>query len=29
MNGLKKVMWEGTEHWDQLLKEKALLAVGP
>ena len=28
MNGLKKVMWEGTEHWDQLLKEEAD-AVGP
>ena len=24
MNGLKKVMWEGTEHWDQLLKERAV-----
>ena len=23
MNGLKKVMWEGTEHWDSLLMERA------
>jgi len=23
MNGLKKVMWEGTEHWDTLLMERA------
>ena len=24
VKGLKKVMWEGTEHWDQLLKERAI-----
>ena len=34
MNGLKKVMWEGTEHWDQLLKERmtdygSKFTVGP
>ena len=23
MQGLKKVMWEGTEHWDTLLMERA------
>jgi len=24
MKELKKVMWKGTEHWDQLLKERAI-----
>ena len=23
MQGLKKIMWEGTDHWDKLLKERA------
>ncbi len=23
MQGLKKIMWEGTEHWDALLAERA------
>jgi methylglutaconyl-CoA hydratase len=23
MEGLKKIMWEGTEHWDTLLMERA------
>ena len=24
MEGLKKVMWQGTEHWDTLLMERAV-----
>ena len=24
MEGLKKVMWQGSEHWDELLKERAV-----
>ena len=23
IRGLKEIMWEGTEHWDQLLMERA------
>ena len=23
MQGLKKIMWDGTEHWDTLLMERA------
>jgi methylglutaconyl-CoA hydratase len=23
MQGLKKIMWEGTDHWDKLLRERA------
>jgi methylglutaconyl-CoA hydratase len=23
MKGLKKIMWEGTDHWDTLLMERA------
>ena len=26
MRGLKKVFWEGTEHWDQLLAERAAIS---
>ena len=24
MEGLKKVMWQGTDHWDTLLMERAV-----
>ena len=24
MEGLKKVMWQGREHWDELLMERAV-----
>ena len=26
MQGLKKIMWEGTDHWDKLLKERAKIS---
>jgi methylglutaconyl-CoA hydratase len=26
MQGLKHVMWEGTEHWDSLLLERAAMS---
>jgi methylglutaconyl-CoA hydratase len=26
MRGLKKVFWEGTEHWDDLLAERAAIS---
>jgi methylglutaconyl-CoA hydratase len=26
MKGLKKVFWEGTEHWDELLAERAAIS---
>ena len=26
MAELKKVLWKGTEHWDQLLKERAAIS---
>jgi methylglutaconyl-CoA hydratase len=26
MRGLKKVFWEGTEHWDELLAERAAIS---
>jgi methylglutaconyl-CoA hydratase len=26
MRGLKRVFWEGTEHWDQLLAERAAVS---
>jgi methylglutaconyl-CoA hydratase len=26
MQGLKKVFWEGTEHWDELLAKRAAIS---
>jgi len=26
MAGLKKALWEGTEHWDELLMERAVMS---
>jgi methylglutaconyl-CoA hydratase len=26
MRGLKEVMWEGTDHWDKLLIERAAMS---